>query len=125
MFNIVEDLMLVKKYEVMDAHSAVKLGSGSLKVLGTPALVAFMENTSKECVEFEMPLEYTTVGIEMKVKHLKASKVGSVIKCKAVLNKIDGKKLFFFVEAWDGDIKVGEAEHTRYIVKGEEFMNKL
>ena len=110
---------------VTENDSAVIYSSGTLEVYATPAMIALMENASKSCVEHHLPCKYTTVGIEVNVKHIKATAIGSKVKCEAILQEVNGKKLFFNVNAWDESGKIGEGLHVRYIVEAKEFMKKL
>ena len=110
---------------VTENDSAIKYGSGTLDVYATPAMIALMENAAKSCVGLHLPTQYTTVGIEVNIKHLKPTAIGSKVKCEAVLQDIKGKKLFFNVIAWDEKEKIGEGLHVRYIVESEDFMKKL
>ena len=116
--------LTLEKY-VMDEDTAARYGSGLLDVFSTPALVAFMENTAMNLVQPHLPEELNTVGIDICIKHLKASPVGMKLRCKASLERTEGKKLFFSVTAWDENGKIGEGTHTRYIIDGEEFMKSL
>jgi predicted thioesterase len=70
--------------------------------------------------------ELTTVGAEINIRHLKASKIGSIITCTATCNEIDNRKYAFQIQAIDekGDT-IGEGSHVRYIVSIEKFMNKI
>ena len=123
-FNLNEGTSFVKDSTVTENETAIKMGSGDLKVYATPAMIALMENTAKSLVIDELPNGYTTVGIDMSVKHIKSSLVGTNIKCKATLMKIDGKKLFFEVEARDDKDTIGKGSHIRYIVNAKDFMEK-
>lgn len=124
-FNVREGMSSIREIYVTENNTASKLGSGNIEVFATPALIALMENTAKSCVDLHLPFGYTTVGIEVNIKHIKASPIGIKIRCEALLTKIDGKKLIFNVEAWDEKGKVGEGTHIRYIVNSEEFMKKI
>lgn len=124
-FNFKPGISALIETTVTENDSAIKYASGTVEVYATPALIALMENASKSCVGLHLPSEFTTVGIEVNVKHIKATAIGSKVKCEAVLVDVQGKKLFFNVQAWDDKGKIGEGVHVRYIVNKQEFMNKL
>jgi predicted thioesterase len=124
-FNIKEGMNSTTETVVTENDTASKYGSGLLDVLSTPHMGALMENTSKNVVEGSLPEGFSTVGIEVSIKHLKATPVGMKVRCEAVLEKIDGKKLVFKVDAWDEKGKIGEGTHVRFIINMEAFMAKL
>jgi predicted thioesterase len=110
---------------VSPADSAKAYGSGMVDVLATPAMIGFMEQT---CLELVLPIleqGYNTVGIEVNIKHLKATPIGQQIECKARLLEIDGRILKFEVVVFDETGKAGEGNHTRAIVNIEKFMAKI
>jgi predicted thioesterase len=41
------------------------------------------------------------------------------------LIKVDGKKLFFNISAYEGEDMIGQASHTRVVVNKEKFLNNL
>lgn len=122
--NLKTGTSLTKSLIVTENHTAAKMGSGDLDVYATPAMIALMENTSKTLSAAGLPVDYTTVGIDINVKHIKSSPIGANIQCKATLIKIDGKKLFFDVEANDDKSMIGTGTHIRYIVNSKDFMEK-
>ncbi|WP_160687072.1 thioesterase family protein [Clostridium sp. C2-6-12] len=124
-FNFKEGISIVKEAIVTENDTALKMGSGDLEVYATPAMIALMENTAKSLVIDELPIGYTTVGIEMNVKHIKASPIGANIKCNAVLIKAEGKKLFFNVEANDDHGTIGNGSHIRYVVNSDDFIKRI
>ncbi|KAA8671208.1 thioesterase family protein [Clostridium sp. MT-14] len=124
-FNLKEGITSTAEIQITKNDTAKKMGSGDLDVFATPAMIALIENTCKNCVDLHLPSGYTTVGIEVNVKHIKPSPVNVKVRCEAILEKIDRKKLFFKVEAWDNKGKIGEGSHVRYIVNSEEFMKKI
>ena len=124
-FNLKEGTSIVKKATVTENETAIKMGSGDLEVYATPSMIAFMENTAKSLVTNELPIGYTTVGININVNHIKASPVGANITCNATLIKIDGKKLFFDVDASDDNGTIGNGSHIRFIVNVDDFMKRI
>ena len=123
--NLAAGMEHIARTVVDERKTANFFGSGNLDVYATPALVALMENSAKNCVQSELSEGLTTVGIEINVKHIKASPIGMKVEAKAYLEKVEGKRLFFKVEAFDEQGKIGEGSHVRYIVNKEEFMKKI
>jgi predicted thioesterase len=61
----------------------------------------------------------------MDVNHIKASKVGVAIHSKAEVIKVDGKKIIFKVEAFEGETLIGFGTHERFVVDKIKFISKL
>ena len=110
---------------VTDAVTAVRMGSGDMPVLATPAMMALMENAAMLAVADSLPAGSTTVGGHIASSHLKPSKIGDIIKAIAEVTKVDGRKIEFKVSAYSGDILLGEGTHLRFIVDKERFMSKI
>jgi predicted thioesterase len=110
---------------VTDDVTAVKIGSGDMAVLATPAMMALMENAAMLAVADELPEGCTTVGGHIASSHLKPSKVGDTVTATAEVVKVDGKKIEFKVSAYSGDVLIGEGSHLRFVVDRERFLSKL
>ena len=124
-FNFNKDLKFTTELTVGISDTANFYGSGNLDVYATPAMTALMENAAMNCVKKDLPNGFTTVGIEISVKHMRATPVGVKVRAEALLEKVEGKKLFFKIEAYDDLGKIGEGIHIRYIVNSEQFINKI
>ena len=105
--------------------TAAVYGSGALEVFATPAMIALMEKTCLESVADKIGEGNTTVGIAVNIKHLKASPVGSTIRCDAKITEVDRRRLVFEVKCFEGETLVGEGIHERFVVDSEKFMSKF
>lgn len=110
---------------VSQSNTAKAYGSGLIDVYATPAMIALMEKTANLSVQEFLPEGCVSVGIEINAKHVKASRIGEDITCKSILEKQDGKKLYFKIIAFDTKDIIGEATHIRYVVNSMKFMEKL
>ena len=114
-----------KETLVNETNTAKAYGSGLIDVFATPAMIALMENTAHSSIQEFLPQGMVTVGIEINAKHIKATPIGKTVKCNSYLEKVDGKRLYFTIEAFDQEGKIGEANHIRYIVDALKFVEKL
>lgn len=116
------------KYEqssVVTAEQTAKiLGSGTLDVFATPAMIAFIENTCMNAVKPYLNEGECTVGTLIDVKHTAASPVGISVKCECELVEVDRRRLVFNVKVSDNCGEIGTAKHERFIVNAEKFINK-
>ena len=110
---------------VSGALTAVAVGSGDMAVLGTPAMLALMENAAMLAVAQHLPQGRTTVGGHIEASHLKPSAIGAEVSATATLTKVDGRRLHFAVQAHEGEALIGEGTHVRFIVDREKFLSKL
>ncbi|MCI6242453.1 MAG: thioesterase family protein [Lachnospiraceae bacterium] len=109
---------------VTKENTAKAMGSGTLEVFATPAMIALMEKTAYESVAPELEEGSGTVGTALNVKHVAASPVGMKITCESELVKVDGRALTFSVKAYDEKGLIGEGEHERFIIYNEKFQAK-
>ena len=109
---------------VNEMNTAEALGSGSLAVFATPAMIALMEKTARLSVAPFLEDGQSTVGTLVNVKHLSASPVGLKITCRTELKEIDRRRLVFHVECSDEAGIIGEGEHERFIIDEAKFMAK-
>ena len=114
----------IQKVVVSEKNSAKTMGSGTLDVFATPAMIALMEQAAYTSVAGELEEGQGTVGTLMNVSHISATPVGMEVTAKSELVKVDGRKLVFHVEAYDERGKIGEGEHERFIIDNEKFQNK-
>lgn len=110
---------------VTPTDTASRWGSGMVAGFATPALIALMENAAFAATKDILPEGQTTVGVEVNVKHLAATPVGMNVRARAELTRVEGRKLFFNVEAWDDVEKIGEGTHTRFIVDVARFNQRM
>ncbi len=109
---------------VSEANTAKTMGSGSLDVFATPAMIALMEKAASVTVQNYIDEDSSTVGTMINIKHIAATPIGMNVTAKAELVEIEGKRLVFSVEAFDGKDKIGEGQHERFIIKAEKFIAK-
>lgn len=110
---------------VTENDTAKAMGSGSLPVLATPRLAALMENAAYKAVSPILDVGETTVGGELSLRHLAPSPVGAEVSTTAVLERTEGRKFVFRLEARQGDTLIGEGTHTRFRVNTGKFLAKL
>lgn len=122
---LTEGLSHTSSLVVSEETTAAKIGSGDMPVFATPAMMALMENAAMLAVSDELPDGSSTVGGQIESSHLRPSAIGAEIKATATLEKIDGRKLYFKIEAYDGDNLIGEGKHLRFIVDRQKFLSKL
>lgn len=110
---------------VSESLTAKAIGSGDMSVFATPAMTALMENAAMLAVAEHLNDGETTVGGHIETSHMRPSPLGAAITATATLARIDGRKLYFTVEARQGEAIIGNGTHLRYIVNREKFMSKI
>ena len=108
------------------ADTAAAVGSGDLPVLGTPVVVAALEQAACAALSGTLADGQTSVGIHLDVSHVAPSAVGAVIHATATLEEVDGRRLRFSVVAAqdlpDGAVEIARGTHARVVVDRERFL---
>ncbi len=108
-----------------ESNSAKAMGSGTLDVFATPALIALMEKTAWQSVASELEQGQGTVGTRLDVSHDAPSPLGMTITCESKLVEIDGRRLVFDISAKDSHgTVIGKGRHERFIISEEKFQKK-
>lgn len=124
MSKIVPGIAGEKSVAVTMENTAIAMGSGTLRVFATPAMIALIEGCCAESVEGLLDEGITSVGTHLDIDHLSASPIGAGVVCKSELTAFDGRRLDFSVEVYDNAGLIGKGTHTRYTVKADSFLKK-
>ncbi len=109
---------------VTNDKTAKIMGSGTLDVFATPAMVALMEQTAAESVQPLLDDGITSVGTKICVEHLSADPVGIDVTCESTLTEVNNRRLVFDITVSDKQGVVGKAYHERFLIKSDSFMAK-
>ena len=90
---------------------------GGAGVLTTPHMIGLMEDAAAAAVKPLLPVDHTTVGYEVAIRHRAATAAGMQIHVGAELLEANGRRLLFRVEARNDRELIGEGTHRRTIVK--------
>jgi fluoroacetyl-CoA thioesterase len=107
--------------------TAAALGSGSLPVLATPRLLAWLEAATCAAVEPDLGDGATSVGTRVELEHRGASAVGQEVEVSASPSYADGRLHRFTVAArhLPGGKVVATGEITRVVVDADRFLGRL
>ena len=120
MSNTVSKTLLVG-----EENLACSMGSGSLRVLATPAVVALMENAAASLAQEVLGDDaLTTVGTMISIEHTSPTPLGAEVTATATLLEQDGRTFRFEVTASDKKGEIARGTHTRVSVKAEKFQQK-
>ena len=82
---------------VTSENTAKTMGSGTLDVFATPALVALAEKTCWMSVAAALDEGCGTVGTRLELEHSAPTPVGMTVTCESELTAVEGRKLVFKV----------------------------
>jgi predicted thioesterase len=114
-----------ESFLVEESHTAYHIGSGDVRVLGTPWMISFMERVSNRLVSENLPDGFMSVGIHVDVKHLAATPMRACIRVRVEVLKAAKNRVLLKVEAWDDVDKIGEGKHKRAVVERVRFMQRV
>jgi fluoroacetyl-CoA thioesterase len=108
-------------YVVTAADTAAALGSGDVAVLGTPRVLALMEQATVAAVAGDLEPAQTTVGVSVVLDHSRATVVGAVVEVTAVLDQVSGRRLAFDTRVSDAAGTAASGRITRALVDRSRF----
>ena len=111
---------------VVDANMVITLGGDSrATVFSTPNMILLMERAAKEALRPFLDAAEESVGIDVNIRHLAGTGIGSTVTGRARVTAIDGRRVQFDVEAWAGNRLLGQGTHARAIVAVQKIIDNL
>lgn len=108
-----------------DRDSAEAFGNPGVRVVGTPALIGFLETAAHRCLENAYEPGEGSVGTHVDVRHLAAAPAGVAIEAAAEVTAVEGRRVRFAVAARWGDTLLMQGTHERTVVDLARFLAKL
>jgi fluoroacetyl-CoA thioesterase len=95
-------------------------------VFATGFMVGFIEWACIKAINphLDWP-EEQTVGTQVNISHIAATPPGMEVTAHIKLIKVDGRRLFFEVEAHDEKELISNGTHERFIINKKKFDEKL
>lgn len=112
-------------FMVEERHTAAHVGSGTVRVLATPWMIAFMEINARKLLDEHLPEGYSSVGVLVNVRHLSPSRLGSTVLAKANIEGIEKNTVTLAVEVWEGETLIGKGTHERVVIEVERFLRRV
>ena len=106
-------------------HTAEAFGNAGVSVVGTPALIGFLETAADRCLRPFYEQKEGSVGTLVEIAHLAPARKSATIEARATLIAIDGRRHRFAVEAFQGDTPLMKGIHERVVVDLERFLARL
>jgi predicted thioesterase len=114
-----------QKFTIALEHTASHIGSGMVKVLATPMMIAFMEITARTLLDEHLPKGYSSVGTHVDIRHLAPSPIGNTVTADVKIESVEGNKISLSVRVLDGETEVGTGSHQRFVIDVDRFIKRV
>ena len=105
--------------------TAEAFGNPGVPVVGTPALIGFLETAADRCLKPFYEAKEGSVGASIDVAHLAPAPENAAIEARAEVIGVEGRKFRFAVEVRHGERLLMKGFHQRMVVDLERFLAKL
>ena len=98
---------------------------GDYKVFSTPSMTRFVEMASQSLAAPYLKPGQGQVGVSVNIRHLAPTPIGKKVRADVELTGIDRRRLAFKVKVFDDVEQVGEAEHDRFVIDVDKYIERL
>ena len=100
----------------VDRDRTISFMGEEARVYATPRLISDVEFTCRNFLLEHCDAGEDSVGVEIALKHLAATLLGSTVEITVNVTAVDGRRVVFEVAAKDELEEISVGTHTRYIV---------
>lgn len=111
--------------EVGPGSTASHLGSGTVRVLATPAMLLMIEELCRKMLEPYLGPGASSVGVAVELRHLAPTPVGERVTVRAEVTAVEDSVITFKALVEDEHELVGEAVHRRAVIDQARFMRRV
>jgi len=111
-----------QEWVVEEKHTTQR---GDFRVFSTPSMTQLVESTANQLAAPHLKPGQGQVGIVVTVRHMGPTPLGKRVRAEAELAGIDRRRLSFKVKVYDEVEQVGEAEHERFVIDLDKYLEKL
>ena len=98
---------------------------GEYKVFSTPSMTQLVESASQQLAAPHLAPGQGQVGVSVNIRHLAPTPIGKKVRAETELTGIDRRRLTFKVKVFDDVEQVGEAEHERFEIDVDKYVERL
>ncbi len=106
-------------------HTAEAFGNAGVPVVGTPALIGFLETAADRLLRPFYEEKEGSLGTVVDIVHLAPAPRGATIEAQAELTAVDGRRHRFAVAAFWGETALMKGTHERVVVDLDRFLARL
>jgi predicted thioesterase len=111
-----------QEWVVEEKHTTQR---GDYRVFSTPSMTQLVESTAHQLVAPHLKPGQGQVGTLVTIRHLGPTPMGKKVRADAELVAMDRRKLMFKVKVTDDVEQVGEAEHERFVIDEDKYIERL
>ncbi len=105
--------------------TAAEFDSNLPPAASSPFVLGLAEVACHNAIKADLAAGDITVGVRSTLDHLLPSRIGAELVVKARLVRRNGRRLYFSVEVFDGDVVVARVKHMRAIVNADRMRARL
>ena len=115
----------MKHSEEWEVTESLTTTRGEFKVFSTPSMTRFVEMASQSLATPHLKPGQGQVGVTVNIRHMAPTPIGKKVRAEVELTGIDRRRLTFKVKVFDDVEQVGEAEHERFVIDLDKYMERL
>ncbi|MBS1678896.1 MAG: thioesterase [Actinobacteria bacterium] len=110
---------------VGDRDTAHAFGNEGVYVLGTPALVGWLEDAALAALAPSLTDGLHSVGTAVTMTHLAPTPLGAEVRIRATITAVEGPRVTFDLTARDSLEEISTATHERFVVETERIDRRI
>lgn len=114
-------MFIEKKIETTSEMAASRFHESSPDVLSSPTLLTYLQTTCADVLAPFLDKNEMAVTVRMEVSHLSSVPIGMTLTIRVEITRVDGRSVFFKVEAFDEVEKAAEGFNDMFIIDQDRF----